>query len=437
MRTPSRSLALLALLFASCSADAPERPNLLLITVDTLRADRLGAYGYERDTTPELDAWFERAVRFEDAQATSSWTLASLASLMTGLPTTTHGCWNFKSQLDDSFVTLAELLSARGYLTAAVPSHIFLGSRFGLHQGFGEYDESLVMPGLVRSHEAISSPAVSNRGLRWLEEHGASEQPWFLWLHYFDPHATYKAHAGVSEQFGVAEDEDLYDGEIAFTDKHLGRVLELLDERGLHEDTLVVFVADHGEEWYDHGRVGHGSTLYDEQTRVPLAISAPGLDARVVEESVSLMDVLPTLLELCDLPLQHEVAGRSLTPLLAGEAMDEQPLLLELHLREKTELAALVDGPWKLVLARGTDEVLLFDRATDPGEQTDLAAQEPARVERMRAELDRLVQRAELRARDYAGGGELELAPDELSAIDDLGYTGEDDEVRGGDERDD
>ena len=437
---PIAALAAAALLGA-CGGGEPARPNLLLITVDTLRADRLGAWGYERATSPALDAWVESAVRFDDCQASSSWTLASLASLMTGLSTSAHGCWTYTSALDQEFVTLAEIMSEQGYTTAGVPSHVFLGSRFGLQQGFAEYDESLVMPGVTRSHKAISSPPVSQRGLRWLRQNADASEPWFLWLHYFDPHEDYNVHAGVSERFGVEQAEDRYDGEIAFTDRHIGRVLKALEEGGHHEDTIVVFVADHGEEWREHGRLGHGNTLYDEVTRIPLAISGPGLDPRVVEQSVGVVDVLPTLLELCDLPLRNELDGRSLVPLLEGGSREEQPILLELQLRKNTELAALVEGDWKLVLDRKSGAVELYDRAADPLEQLDRSMGEAERVERMLAVLERAVERSLGRRPNigltdgfFTDSGDLS---DELyQAIDDLGYTddGEDEDEEHGDD---
>jgi hypothetical protein len=188
------------------------RDNLLLLAVDTLRADHLGAYGYQRPTSPHIDRFFAEAIVFDDAHSTSSWTLPAFASLMTSTHSSTHGCWQFRSQLDPSFTTLAEVLRNSGYHTAAVTSHTFLRKSYGLGQGFEDYDESLIVR-LRQSHRAISSPMVTERALVFLDRQANMEErrPWFLWVHYFDPHHVYNEHPGVTEEFG-GEPVDLYDG---------------------------------------------------------------------------------------------------------------------------------------------------------------------------------------------------------------------------------
>ena len=298
---PSLLVTLFALGGVSCTESnaEPKRPNILLITVDTLRADHLQPYGYDRPTSPKLAQLAQSAMVFEDAQSSAPWTLPSLASLMTGLPSAAHGCRSFYSSLAPSYGTLAEQLLAGGYDTAAVVSHVFLGRPYGLHQGFVHFDDELVLE-MTRSDEVISSVAVSDKGLAFLDAKAAAgeQEPWFLWLHYFDPHSVYQAHPDQVGTFGSKRPVDLYDGEIAFTDQHIGRVLSGLEGLGFDDDTVVVFTADHGEEFRDHGGVDHGHTLYQEQLHLPLIIRVPGEEPGRHPGMVRSIDLPATILDL-------------------------------------------------------------------------------------------------------------------------------------------
>ena len=207
------------MVLGACSEARP-KPNVLLITVDTLRADFGGA------AAPALAAWSERAVVFEQGRAPTSWTLPSLASVMTGDYPSTTGCFDMRSKLDDSFSTLAERLAAAGYATSAVASHLFLRPDYGLAQGFDTYNTDLVK-NLMKSHEAISSPGVTQRALEWLDEHQTTDAgaPFFLWAHYFDPHEVYHEHKGFVERYGATSELDRYRNEVGFTDQWIGRLL--------------------------------------------------------------------------------------------------------------------------------------------------------------------------------------------------------------------
>jgi arylsulfatase A-like enzyme len=420
-------VGLLAVL-AGCAPARP-RPNVLLITVDTLRADHLGP------DTPALAALAEAGVSFTRAQSTSSWTLPSLASLMTSTYTSTHRCWDMKTELDGSFSTLAERFAAAGYATAAVASHVFLAPKHGLHQGFEDYDTTLVK-GLVRSHEAISSPAVTARSLAWLDDWSATDdgRPFLLWSHYFDPHEVYHEHPDFAS-FG-ADEPGRYKSEVAFTDYWVGELLAGLAARGLDEDTLVVLVADHGEEFGDHGATRHGHTLYDELTRVPLVLRAPtgwsttpelgGFEPGEIDTPVSVVDVLPTLLELCDVaPLGGglgDLAGRSLVPAMQGAAVPAPPVLLEVRLRKGRHADAVVLDELKLVRwADGREE--LYDLVADPGEQQDLASARAADRARLGEVLDLAIRRAAALGGSFGVAPELELTPEELQRLADLGYV--------------
>jgi len=425
VRTPP--IWILTLLAAACGPTPPTGPNLLLITVDTLRADHLGLHGDTRGLSPSLDAFARSAVVFDRCQSSTSWTLPSLASLMTGLPSSTHGCWTMVDRLEGSFFTLAEQLRNEGWSTAAVASHVFLGTDHGLHQGFVHFDDDLVH-GFGPSHAAISSPDVTAKGARFLELAGGSldAHPWFLWLHYFDPHDTYQTHPGVSEAFGTSTPAELYAGEVAFTDRHIGEVLAALESSGQAADTLVVFTADHGEEFGDHGGQSHGHTLHRELLHVPLIVRAPGTEPRRVSDVVSVMDVMPTVLELCDVAPRARLYGRSLTSLLAGGSLPPVPALAELRLEPDRPLDALVDDRWKLVVNAASEEELLYDLDADPLEAQDISAQHPEIVQRLAATLAEARKGAQEEGLHYSRGEALTLLPGETQRMGDLGYGGGD-----------
>ena len=438
-----------------------DAPNLLLVTVDTLRADELGCYGAEPSSTPRIDAFAKSAVVFHDAQAPSSWTLPSFTSLMTSLAPTTHGNVLHDSRLDASYETLAERLLAAGWDTAAVLSHVFLGRPYGLDQGFVHYDDERVLE-LNESHRAISSPSVTDEALAFLRNHASSpdRRPWFLWLHYFDPHEEYRAHEGYTVQAsesseaseasetsetsetsgasgaggasdGASEHADarrLYRGEIAFTDHHVGRVLDELDALGLVDETVVVFTADHGEEFGEHGGTSHAHTLHVELLRLPLLVRAPGTAPGRVRATVRTLDVAPTILELLDLPPSPHHTGESLVPALRGVELEPRRAVAELEKVARKRMVSLVDGRWKLIVRRGDEErVELYDRAADPGEQRDVAAEHPDEVRRLRAALSAELDAAADSARLYTRARNETLGVVEESELEKLGYLHGDD----------
>jgi len=436
--TAAPATVLLALLGSACSgAGAPTsgdaaRPNLLLITVDTLRQDHLEPYGYGRPTSPRLAELAADSVVFEDAQAPAPWTLPSLAGLMTGLPTSAHGCRTFHDSLAGSYDTLPEQLLAHGYDTAAVTSHVFLGRPYGLHQGFVHFDDELVLE-MTRSDEVVSSPAVSDKGIAFLQAKATAraagaegaDAPWLLWLHYFDPHAVYQRHQGLSGRFGAKRPKDLYDGEIAFTDRHIGRVLDALEAAGLTEDTIVCVTADHGEEFGDHGGLDHGHTLYRELIDVPLILRVPGQEPGRVPRTVRLVDVPDTLLELCGVPRLEESLGTSLVPLMHGEDLDLPPALVELERNPRLNKVGLVDDERKYVLDRDTGRVEYFDRTADPREERNLATELADELGERSAALQHLLEQARAVAERHPDAVRLALGADELEDLAGTGYVGD------------
>ena len=415
-----------AVVAMSACGEAPSLPparNLLLITVDTLRADRLGAWGHDEPTSPNLDALAGDAVQFRNARSTSSWTLPSLASLLTSLHASTLAIWDYESSLGDSFTTLAEWLGDQDFRTAGVGSHTFLSERFGLQQGFDDFDDELVLERTDDSHKVISSDLVSDRALAFLEAQPPDGPRWFFWAHYFDPHRLYLTHPGVSERFGTETPEQRYHGEISFTDREVGRLLDGLAELGLADDTLVIFTSDHGEEFDEHGRTGHGKHLYREMVEVPLLVRAPGIAAREVNELVSLVDVLPTTLDLLGLPVPEGLAGRSLVPAMLGETLASEPALAEARLFDQWD--SIERDSWRLLRLEGGERFLLFDHVLDPWEQHDVAPANPELVRKLRGELERRLTTAAALAPEPGANSTPALSDEQLESLRDLGYVEE------------
>ena len=436
----SRQLYLaLACFVASCS-DAPRRPNVLLISIDTLRADRLGCYGSTRGTSPRIDELAAQATVFEAAHSSSAWTLPSLCTLMTGLAPSTHGATQLDSMLPPEHRTLAEHLLRAGYDTAIVASHIFLTEHYGLQQGFNLVDEELLVAA-SDFNRSITSPQVSERGIRFLDAKALGAQaaghstatPWFLWLHYFDPHAEYMKHEGISERFGTETQSDLYDGEIAFTDLHVGRVLEALQRTGLAENTVVVITADHGEEFGEHGQQRHGNHLHQEVVRVPLIVQLPpplrptAAPPPRVPEVVGTIDLLPSLLDLCELPKAEGLHGRSFVPLLRGESMAPREILMVVSWRNAQDMRALRTGSWsyheyEYPKAQPTG---LYRLDHDPFEQRDLCGTLPAEATARATRLQQLRAQAQTDAARWPTAPRAAAAADTARQLQSIGYAGE------------
>jgi arylsulfatase A-like enzyme len=430
MSSLSRTVFMLALAgVLACRPAEPTgpQPNVLFISIDTLRADHMGMYGYARPTTPRLDDFAKTAVVFDAVQSSSSWTLPSLASLMTSLYPPTHGQggWKIETRLDPSFHTLAEVLRNAGYDTAIVASQIFLSGRYGLQQGFTHVDSRI-----LQTEANITSPEITEKGVEWLREKAAVRDgvPWFLWLHYFDPHDQYLPHPGYSEKFGLREHIDLYDGEIAFTDHYIGLLLDELARLKLDQDTVVVVVADHGEEFGEHGNFGHGYDLFQEVVHVPLMLRVPGMMPCRVRAVVPSVDVMPTVLDLCWVESRFAIEGQSLLPLARGELQPEREAMSTVRLHEGHQMKGLRVGPWKYIEQHSGEgpAAMLFDLTQDPDECADVSSLFPALTEKMSAALARRQQRAIDLKREYGTSEPSQLSPAERSRLKTLGYVGND-----------
>ena len=393
--------------------------NVLLITLDTTRPDHLGCYGDAQARTPNLDGLAREGVRFARVYAPAPLTLPSHTSIMTGLYPARHDVRNNGHELSAKWPTLAAILKARGFATAAFVSSFSVDSRFGLGRGFDVYDDTFdVQAPLKGANAERRAEATFARFSRWLD--GGASGRFFAWVHYYDPHLPYDPPSPYREQFAARP----YDGEIAYMDRFVGAVLEALKAKGLLEQTLVVVAGDHGEGFGDKVETGHGIFLYDETLRVPLIFRDPALfpRPRAVESEVRLIDVAPTILETLGLEAEASAMdGQSLVPWIKGKTKADLTSLLEsFYPRENfgwSELVGLVAGPWKYIQAPRPE---LYDLASDPGEKQDVAASSPDKAGELRTKLEQELLR--LSPAPGAAPGQA-VSPDSRDRLRSLGYV--------------
>ncbi len=385
--------------------------NVLFVLIDALRPDHLGAHGYPRPTSPTIDAFASDAVVFERARATSSRSVRSIPSMMTGLYASQirYGSEYLYPGVRDENELLAETLSRHGYRNSASIGTDYFSPVHGFFQGFDEVEQ------LDRTGPR-NLPV--DRALEMLERLEAQPQPWFLWVYFFNVHLPY-LRDGHPSSFGAAP-MDAYDTEIQLADAQLARLLDELDRRGIRDETVVVLVSDHGEAFDEHGNQGHSFTLYEEEIRSVLMIDAPGLAPRRVQEPVLLLDVAPTLQNLLGVPAPARINGRSLVPLMTGEEdrprrWTERPLFAEL-LPDGLfpfDQKSVIQGDRKLIwwVREGRRE--LYDLARDPRERNDQADDQPERVTRMHGLLRAFVAqgRMENRRQDVIRTNRLDRVP--------------------------
>lgn len=407
-------LGLPSLLGVSCSPP-PSPRSALLIVVDTLRADHVGCYGDPDVRTPTLDALAARGAQFR-CQSQAPWTLPSTATILSGLYPAGHGTNFPRRTLPPSVRLVAEELRDAGFATAGFVSHDLVSARYGFDRGFDTFDDSN-----AGGHRYVSSDSVTALAVGWLE---TAPRPFFLFLHYFDAHYDYLPHEGWTapiEYEGelkpgaemwslrkripfLGKDDarflrNLYRGEIALIDFSVRRVLHALEERGALDDLVVVMTADHGEEFLEHGWLGHTRTLNQYVLDVPLLVSAPGaIRPGLRAGRVMLVDVRPTLQDLTGLP-SPGTPGLSLARPVPAErdlysevtydasefAEGGYRVRKAMGLGKKADQRSLIRWPWKVVEDRLTDEWSLYDLAEDPGEETNRAEERPDLTERLGA----------------------------------------------------
>ena len=394
-----RLLALAALLLIAGACRSRSQPNLVLITLDTTRADHLGAYGYPRDTSPALDVLAAEGALFERAFSHVPVTLPAHTSILSGLLPTAHGVRdNGRFIVPEDLETLPEILVKEGYSTAAFVSGFVLDSRFGLDQGFDTYDDSFteqwseekLRDARIYNQMVTDRPAdqTTERALAWLEEH--QDEPFFIWVHYYDPHQRYAPPRPYDQLFH----DSPYDGEIAFMDSQIERLLTFLQDADRWEETAIVVTGDHGESLGQHGEATHAVLSYDSTLRVPLIVKAPAPapPPRRIAESTSHVDLLPTMLDLLGVA-GREGAGRSLVPALEGRPVPARQSYFECVLPRFSfgwePLFGLRAEGWKYIHAPQPE---LYDLNADPDELYNLAQSQSERRDDLEALLFRTIE---------------------------------------------
>lgn len=447
---------------------AEQRWNLLLLTVDTLRADHMGCYGYLRETTPAIDRLSRSGVLFEHAICQRPKTSPSFATILTGTYPLRHGIHRCLEVLEDWNLTMAEILSEAGWHAAAVITNGNLYPEFGFDQGFGTY---------LYGH--MGAAAGTDLSLAWLEEHGHTEEPWFLWIHHTDPHTPYEppapydglfaggAKAGDGHDREVHPREvhpykagtererktDLYDGEIRYTDDQLGRILEWLEARGPLDRTLVVFTSDHGESLGEHDYYyEHGLHPYEPSGRIPLIFFAPGVipSGKISPAVVGAVDLLPTLLDALGVPVPSEVQGHSFLPAVVGlaEMGPRDFAFLEAgygphigpgrtqalrriatkYVQRLTLWARYPQDPvtifWTIdaCLEGGLASDELYDLRTDPGETVNLLKERPDLARRELQMIRAFTMQSASELPEELDLDQSKLAPETLESLKSLGY---------------
>ncbi len=455
-------------------AAAAARPHVIFIMVDTLRADRLGCYGYRRDNSPTMDLIAKEGVLFERTIAASPWTQPSIASLFASVYPGVHGVIGYREAYEgvlddtkavtvfaDSFQTLAESFQNAGYATAAIVANPFLVDPFGFSQGFDHYDDTF-------ADNLISGKVVNKAALKWLSQRDQTK-PFFLYLHYMDAHGPYDAppefldplvndleREGVTESLSPEAVKKLnylwkpptgptdlsrhdklshfreywsarYESGIREVDTHLGRLRTGLVEMGLWNNAYVILTADHGEALYENGYWDHGFSAHHTDLHVPLILRWPaGLQAgQRIQALTRLIDVAPTLIDQLHLSPMVNVQGTSLVPIIQDKVQDETPTVAYAEgVKMGPEQRAVYTGDWKLLLTVDTGVVELYNIDRDPLEQNDLAAKHP----KLTSELQTILTEQHERNKKLSQGVETQratLTDEQIKRLRALGYLGE------------
>jgi arylsulfatase A-like enzyme/Flp pilus assembly protein TadD len=416
---------LIAAAAVSTSAAAPSpNPdvNVVVITIDTLRPDHLGCYGYKQIHTPNIDALAADGIRFERAYTPVPVTLPSHTVIFTGTYPLYSGMHDFAAnKLNPTQPTLASILKEHGYVTGAVVASAVLDSRFGLNRGFDFYYDHFDFNRLQESNiDEMERPGnvVADVTLDWLSKN--YQKKFFLWMHLYDPHYPYRPPAPYSEEYK----DRPYDGEIAFADAQVGRLTRFLKDKNLYRNTLIVLAGDHGESLGEHGEKTHGFFIYNSTLHVPLIFHFGGAtSAKSVADLVSLADMMPTVLRILKLDVPSDVQGRNLLPLISPKNEMQAPSLYaetflpRLHFNW-SELRGVETQNYHFIDAPKPE---LYDLSKDPGETENLFVQKKAVSEEMRARLTNLI-------RQYGAGQELAektgLDPALMERLKSLGYAG-------------
>jgi len=446
-----------------------DKPNILLVMVDTLRADALSCYGNEQVKTPNVDALADDSIIFKNVFSQASWTKPSAATMLTGLYPSTHGAYGKVHVLSKEIELLPEALQKAGYLTLGIADVVHLSPAFGFDQGYHYYtylapdyfffatesSERLLAYQLARQireryvskkkwvqHYYQPAEVVTDKAIDVLDKSEAGKKSFFMYLHYMDPHDPYfrhppdgyaiaRVHTPHPDPSKKEEMWNLYLREVEHFDAEFGRLIKNLKEKGIYDRTMIILTADHGEEFFEHGGWWHGETLYTEQIHVPIILKLPkhgypsNSPLKVVDSQVSIVDIVPTALEAADADIPDGVQGKSLFPVIAQEEATCRRIFSEEDFTGNV-LFALRNCDYKLILAnegnpRGLPEVALFDVEKDPKEQENLA-QTPyygTTIDGMRSDIESI--KSFLKKGAYVAGTK-ELTPEEKEKLKALGY---------------
>lgn len=416
--------------------------NIILIVVDTLRADHLGCYGYDKPTSPTIDKLAADAVILEDVSAPSPWTLPSHASMFTGLYPSRLGLNDQLRPLPKDVPVLASILSKNGFTCAAVVNSLYLDRKFAFDKGFDDF--TYVQENNTSNGDA---PKIIDLATKWLERN--RNKRFFLFLHIFDVHSDYNPLQKYKQQFTTPysgavtgsteqlmafrqgtfrlDSQDLrhliglYDGQIRQTDDELKRFFSFIDEQGLFNDSTVIITSDHGEEFLEHGGVLHGRTQYQELLRVPFIVRLPGAaGGKRLQEVVSLVDVMPTICGLAGVKTEAAVEGLDVSPLIRGSGakLPQRFIFAEAdHNNAKDDIKRMVRFErHKLHHDRLVGSFELYDLSDDPAEKKDTAAAQAGIVTSLREELDKFT------AAGRTGTKTVPLSDEELRRLKSLGY---------------
>ena len=420
-------LFFMILLAAASAAAAPNSSlNVVVLTIDTLRADHIGCYGYKQIRTPNIDALAAEGTRFEHAYTPVPVTLPAHSAIFTGTYPMLSGMHDFSAnKLSAQQLTLASVLKQQGYVTGAVIGSAVLDSRFGLNQGFDFYYDHFDFSRLDESNlDEMERPGdvVADQALDWLGKN--YQKKFFLWMHLYDPHYPYHPPAPYNQEYA----SHLYDGEIAFADAQVGRLLRFLKDKGLYQSTVVVLAGDHGESLGEHGEKTHGFFIYNATLHVPLLVHVPETkQQKLVSRPVNLVDIMPTVLRILKMEVPPQVQGQDLLALISQESPDKreddtrtlyaETFLPRLHFNW-SELRGAETKNYHFIDAPKPE---LYDLVRDPGETQNLFNQKKAVAEEMRAKLARVI-------REYSASAELAektgLDPALMERLKSLGYAG-------------
>lgn len=436
--------------FGSTTPDLPkaEELNIILLLVDTFGAEYSGSNNPAIRHTPTIKKLSRQGVNFTNAYAAAPWTMPSVASIFTSHMPSSHKLTQKDHQLRKTHLTLSEHMKAKGFKTFGVVSHVYLGEKYGFSQGFDEYIELISTK--YAAHRVITSRKVTNAATGWIDKNLAegTRSGMFMFVHYFDPHYEYNHHkkfdmtshysgqikpgTGLGKLREIRSQllpndidylKGLYQEEGAYVDFHIGRLIEHIEKSGLADNTLIIFTSDHGEEFMEHGWLGHTRTLYDELIRIPMFFYLPGtLSPGIVKTPVSQIDILPTLMSMFNEPHRSKTwEGISLKQYLegGGSALPRRNLFSETS--TDANLRSVIQGPYKLVHDKQRKKFTLYNRTEDPGEHKDISKAEPQVFKELKHKLAAWESSVEATSQEIQPR-KVNLNSEEIKQLKSLGY---------------